>query len=124
MKARRADTLARSDFSEWIVKHIDRCFAFVRRLGLGIEQMEEIILVTGCDHTRSWSNVAFLGGQVDARASFGTKVLDALDGSIGIQYSPGHVEGALLNQGPEGKVRCSVRLLHGCNGSETASASL
>jgi hypothetical protein len=73
--------------------------------------MEEIILVTGCDHTRSWSNVAFLGGQVDASVSFGTKVDDALDGGIGIQYSPGHVEGALLNQGPEGKVRCLVRLL-------------
>ena len=73
--------------------------------------MEEIILVTGCDHTRSWSNVAFLGGQVDARVSFGAKVLDPPDGSIGIQYSPGHVEGALLNQGPEGKVRCLVRIL-------------
>jgi len=32
-----------------MLKHIDRWFAFARRLGLGIEQMEEIILVTGCD---------------------------------------------------------------------------
>jgi hypothetical protein len=86
------------------VKHIDHCFAFVRRLGLGIEHMEDIILVTGCDRTRSWTNVAFLGGQV-ARVSFEEKVVDALDSSILIQFSPGHVEGALLNQGPEGKVR-------------------
>ena len=69
--------------------------------------MEEIILVTGCDRTRSWTNVAFLGGQVAARASFGTKVVDS---SIHIQVEPGDVEEALLNQGPEGKVRWLVRL--------------
>jgi hypothetical protein len=56
------------------VKHIDSWFAFARKLGLGIEQMEEIILVTGCDRTRSWTNVAFLGGQADAQVSFGVRV--------------------------------------------------
>jgi hypothetical protein len=60
--------------------------------------MEEIILVTGCDRTRSWTNV-------DAQASFGVKVVHDLDTSVDIQFSPRHVEGALLNQGPEGKVR-------------------
>ncbi|KAI9511932.1 hypothetical protein F5148DRAFT_1280314 [Russula earlei] len=82
--AQRQDTLARGDFGRWIVKHIDRWFVFARRLGLGIEHMEEIILVTGCDLTRSWANIVFLGGQTDAQASFG-------------------FEGALLNQGPRGK---------------------
>jgi len=97
------DTLVQSDFSEWIVKHIDRCFAFARRLGLGIEQMEEIILVTGCDRVRSWTNVAFLGGPVGAQVSFGIEVTG--DTSVNIQFQRGHVTGALLNQGPEGKVR-------------------
>ena len=107
VRARRLDTLTQSDFSEWIVKNIDRCFAFARRLGLGVENMEEIILVTGCDRTRSWTNVAFLGGPVDAQASFGVKVVHGRDTSVDIQFSPRHehVEGALLNQGPEGKVR-------------------
>ena len=68
------------DFRDWIVKHIDRWFAFARERGLGIERMEEIILVTGCDHTRSWTNVAFFGSQHDGRvthaqASFGVKVV-------------------------------------------------
>ena len=87
------------------MKHIDRCFAFARGLGLGIEQMEEIILVTGCDLAKSWTNVAFLRGGVDAQASFGTKVIGDFDTRISIQFQRGHVRGALLNVGPEGKVR-------------------
>jgi hypothetical protein len=105
VKARRADTLAKRDFKEWILKNIDSCFAFVRQLGLGIEQMEEIILVTGYDRTKSWTNVAFLGDQKDAHASFGVKVVDARDTSNLIQFLRGHREGASLSLGPEGKVR-------------------
>ena len=49
-----------------MVKHIETWFAFARNLFARnlelVEQMEEIILVTGCDLTRSWKNVAFLGG--------------------------------------------------------------
>jgi hypothetical protein len=36
--------------------------------------MEDIILVTGTHRTRSWTNVAFPGGQVDAQVSFGVNV--------------------------------------------------
>jgi len=104
VRAQRQDTLARGDFGKWIVKHIDRWLAFARRLGLGIEQMEEIIFVTGCDRTRSWANIAFLEGQVDAQASFGVNVIHGAKGRIDWQFSPERVRGALLNQGPGGKV--------------------
>jgi hypothetical protein len=87
------------------VTHIDRCFEFARDLELGIKQMEEIILVTGCDRTRSWANITFLGGESDAEASFGVKVFHTGDNSIGVQFSPGHVTGAVLNHGLEGAVR-------------------
>jgi hypothetical protein len=115
------------------VKHIDSWFAFARNLGLGIEEMEEIILVTGCDRTKSWTNVAFLGNQVDAQpgqaaqpaqVSFGVKVLkvelegakvegpkvegpevEGRDISITFQSLPGNARGAVLRHGPEGTVR-------------------
>jgi len=102
--ARREDTLAQGDFKQWIVRHIDRWFAFARKLGLGIEEMEEVILVTGCHRTRSWTNVAFLGNQGDAQVSFGVKV-EGPDTSINFQFSPEHARGAVLLQGPEGTVR-------------------
>ena len=87
------------------MKHIDSWFAFARNLGLGIQQMEEIVLVTGCDLTRSWTNVAFLGGEVDAQVSFGVK---AEDSSIKFQFSPENARGAVLCHGPEGTVRLYV----------------
>jgi hypothetical protein len=86
------------------VKHIDSWFAFARNFGLGIEQMEEIVLVTGCDRTRSWTNVAFLGNQVDAKVSFGVKV-EGPDTSINFQFSPENARGAVLRHGPQGTVR-------------------
>jgi hypothetical protein len=103
--ARREDTLAQGDFGRWIAKHIDSWFAFARGLGLGIEEMEEIILVTGCDLTRSWTNVAFLENEPDARVSFGVKVeVAGFDTSIDFQFSPENARGAVLLHGPEGKV--------------------
>ena len=64
--------------------------------------MEEIILVTGCDLTRSWTNVAFLGGQADAQVSFGVKVEGP---DISFQFLPENARGAVLSHGPEGSVR-------------------
>ena len=69
--------------------------------------MEEIVLVTGCDRTRSWTNVAFLGSQVDAQVSFGVRV-EGPDTSINFQFSPENAQGAVLRHGPEGTVRLHV----------------
>ena len=99
----RENTLARGDFGRWIVDHIGSWFTFARKLGLGIEEMEEIILVTGCDRTRSWTNITFLGGQADAKVSFGVKV-EGPDSKINFQLSPELVRGAVISQGPEGTV--------------------
>jgi hypothetical protein len=104
VSARSENTLAQGDFGQWIVKHIGTWFAFARKLGLGIEQMEEIILVTGCDRSRSWANVAFLGGQADAQVSFGVKV-ESPDSRINFQFSPENARGGMLRHGPEGTVR-------------------
>ena len=89
-----------------MAKHIVRWFAFSRELGLGIEKMEEIILVTGCDHTRSWTNVAFLGNNVNSRVSFGVRVeVKGTDTNISYQFSPEDAQGAVLRHGPEGEAR-------------------
>ena len=101
--ARREDTLAQGAFMRWIVKHIDNWFAFARRLELGIDNMEEIILVTGCDRTRSWTNVAFLEHQADAQVSFGVRV-EGPNTNINFQFSPENARGAVLRHGPEGAV--------------------
>jgi hypothetical protein len=102
--AQRQDTLARRDFGQWIIKHIDSWLAFARRLGLGIEQMEEIILVTGYHRTRSWANVAFLEGHTDAQASFKIKMEHVPAIGVKWQYSSESSQitrGAICNWGPD-----------------------
>jgi hypothetical protein len=88
-----------------MVAHIDQWFAFARQYELGIEQMEELILVTGCDRARSSTNVTFLKNQLDAEVSFGVEVTNGLDSRISWQVSPERIRGAVLNEGRSGKVR-------------------
>jgi len=90
-----------------MVKHIDDWFSFAQSLGKGIEQMEDIILVTGCHNTKSWGNIAFLGIQANAEATFGFKVVEGPSNTISITWRPSivHGQGTMLLQGPGGTVR-------------------
>ena len=87
-----------------MLQHIDSWLAFTRRLGLGIEQMEEIVLVTGCHLTRSWANVTFLEGQAHVQASFGINVTQGHDICINWHFSLGTTQGVVCSWGPEGPV--------------------
>jgi hypothetical protein len=105
--AQSQDTIARRDFGEWVIKHIDCWLAFARRPGLGIEKMEEIILVTGCHRTKSWFNVAFLEGHTDAQVPFTIK--EKYDPAVGVkrQFSAWRAQGAVCNWSPEEEV-CQI----------------
>lgn len=102
--ARRKDTRARGDFGKWMVKNIDSWFTFARGLGLGIEQMEEIVLVTGLHLTRSWANVVFWEGHANGQASLGVNVSHGPNVNINWQCLPGSVQGGVRSWGPEGWV--------------------
>ncbi|KAI0289866.1 ankyrin repeat-containing domain protein, partial [Russula brevipes] len=58
--------------------------------------MEDIVLVTGCDLTKSWANIALLQGR--GRVSFGVAVPD-----IEWQFPPEELQGVALNLGPGGQ---------------------
>lgn len=105
IRAKGADTVASADFGKWMIKHIDCWFEWARQLGLGVNSMEDIILVTGTHRTRSWTNLAFLGGQEDAQASFGAKVNHCGDIiTLNWQFSHERDRGVVLNCGPDGEV--------------------
>ena len=103
--ARREDTVADTKFGKWIVRHIDRWFAWARQLELGVNRMEDIVLVTGAHRTRSSTNVAFPGGQGDAQVSFGAKVA-RLGDIVAVKWNFSHERnrGAVLNCGRSGEV--------------------
>ena len=105
IQAKGENTVAKTKFGKWIIKHIDRWFAWARQLELGVDRMEDIILVTGTHRTRSWANVAFPGGQEGAQASFGAKAGHRGDVvAINWQFSHERNRGAVLNCGPDGEV--------------------
>jgi hypothetical protein len=105
IQAKGRDTVAKIKFGKWLVKHIDRWFAWARQLEFGVDRMEDIILVTGTHRTRSWTNAAFPGGQKGAQASFGAKAGQRGGGvAINWQFSHEHNRGVVLNRGPEGVV--------------------
>ncbi|KAH9066169.1 hypothetical protein EDB87DRAFT_1589299, partial [Lactarius vividus] len=98
--ARREDTLHQDLFRRWILKHIKSWFAFARQLGMGIE-MEDIILVTGCHRTTSWTNTVFNEAQTNVGVSLGVEV-GVLDASVNWRASNIRIQGAIVN-GPTGR---------------------
>ncbi|KAH9163709.1 hypothetical protein EDB89DRAFT_482130 [Lactarius sanguifluus] len=100
--ARREDTVSQDHFRKWIIRHIDSWLAFTQVHGLGIE-MEDIILVTGCHHTRSWTNIAFNEVQAGAQLSLKVDVADALGANVNWGVSNVRIHGTVHNQGPSGE---------------------
>ncbi|KAH9031012.1 hypothetical protein EDB85DRAFT_1389381 [Lactarius pseudohatsudake] len=100
VKAQRRDTIARGAFGKWITKNIDSWFAFTQRLELGIEQMEDIVLVTGRHRTRSWTNIALFE---NSRVTLGVQVNDDVGANVNWQISREHIQGAMLSEGPSGR---------------------
>jgi hypothetical protein len=105
IQAKGEDTVVKPKFGKWLIKHIDRWFAWAQQRELGVNRMEDIILVTGMHRARSWTNVAFPGGQRGAQASFGAKEDHRGDVvTISWQFSHEHNRGVVLNRGPGGVV--------------------
>lgn len=99
--AQREDTAALRDFGKCIVKNIDSWFAFAQDLGLGVDRMEDIILVTGRHRARSWAIATFSESQAGAQVSFRSEVSG--DSSVGFERPD--ARGGDLKLGPDGKVR-------------------
>ncbi|KAI9440174.1 hypothetical protein BJY52DRAFT_1129192 [Lactarius psammicola] len=106
--ARREDTVSRDHFRKWIIRHIDTWLAFTQMHGLGIE-MEDILLVTGCHRTRSWTNIAFNEVQAGAQLSLKVDVADALGANVHWGISNVRIQGTVHNQGPSGEV-CGAQI--------------
>jgi hypothetical protein len=68
------NTVASADFGKWIIKHIDRWFAWARQLGLGLTGWRISSWSLGLIAQDLGLMLLFPGGQGDAQTSFGAKV--------------------------------------------------
>ena len=84
-----------------MVNNVDSWFAFAESLGLGVDSMEDIILVTGRHRARSWVIATFSDSQPGAHVSFGTEAFD--DSGVDLEWRD--ARGGDLKLGPKGRVR-------------------
>ena len=103
VNSRREDTLVLGHFRKWIVGHIDSWFAFSQKLQLGIE-MEDIILLTGCHRTRSWTNITFNEVHSNTEESSERQITGSLGDSTNWPVANQHSQGTVERHGPSGEV--------------------
>jgi hypothetical protein len=74
--ANREDTPHIGLFRTEIIKRCDSWLEFAK--GFGIDRMEELVLVTGCDRTQSWALAAFMESNASAGISFDLSLLSGI----------------------------------------------
>ena len=100
LPAASEDTFAHGDFGKWLVKNIDGCMRVAEDLGVGVNRMEDIILVTGRHLARSWVNVIFSESQKGAQLSF----VSQASGNSRVHLEERSATGGDLKLGPSGEV--------------------
>lgn len=98
--AEQEDTVALGDFGKWIVQNIHDCMRLAEERGLGVNRMEDIILVTGRHLAKSWVRTVFSESRGGAQVSFVVKV--SRDSVVRLEER--NVSGAQLKFGPNGEV--------------------
>lgn len=66
---RREDVIRPKMFEDYIRDNVDSWFEWSKKIGLRVESMEDLILVTGCTLVPSWSSATFLGRSETAQLS-------------------------------------------------------
>ena len=98
--AERQDTVARGDFEKWIICNIYNCMRLAEERGLGVNRMEDIILVTGRHLARSWVRAVFS----ESRGGAGVSFVAQASGASVVHLEERNVSGAQLEFGPNGQV--------------------
>ena len=94
------DTFAQGDFGKWLVRNIDGCMKVAEDLGLGVNRMEDIILVTGRHLAKSWIYVVFSESRGGTELSFVVQT----SGNAGAHLEERRATGGNLKLGPSGEV--------------------
>jgi hypothetical protein len=72
----REDVIRTKAFEDYFRDNVVGWFTWAQKNKLGVERMEELILVTGCTLVTSWAvAAAFADGNVDAELSLAARML-------------------------------------------------
>jgi hypothetical protein len=70
------DVIRAQAFENYIRGQVDKWFNWAQNNGLGVEGMEDLILVSGCTLVTSWAAAAFVDDTMDAEISLESRTLN------------------------------------------------
>ena len=70
------DVIRLQAFQDYIQDHVDSWFTWAQKNRLGVERVEDLILVSGCTLVASWAAAAFVDDTMDAEISLASRALD------------------------------------------------
>jgi hypothetical protein len=71
----RRDIIRKKAFEDYIRNHVDSWFTWAQNNQLGVERIEELIIVSGCTLATSWAVVAFVHNTMEAEISLASRTL-------------------------------------------------
>jgi hypothetical protein len=71
----REDVIRTKVFEDYIRDHVDRWFNWAQNSKLGVERMEDLILVSGRTLVTSWAAAAFVDNTFEAEVSLASRSL-------------------------------------------------
>ncbi|KAI0280738.1 hypothetical protein BC826DRAFT_1191391 [Russula brevipes] len=94
-EADREDVLRTKVFEDYIRDNVVSWFAWSQKNGLGVERMEDLILVTGCTLAKSWAVAAFCDPIAKSKISLSVRPHPAKDGRSIFTWS--NIHGSVMN---------------------------
>ena len=70
------DVLRAQVFEHYIQDHVDSWFTWAQKNRLGVEHVEDLILVSGCTLVTSWAAAAFVDDTIGAEISLASRTLN------------------------------------------------
>ncbi|KAI0271317.1 hypothetical protein BC834DRAFT_1030811 [Gloeopeniophorella convolvens] len=116
-EARRADAIRTKAFEDYTRDNCDNWLAFAQRNRLGVERMEDIILVSGCTVASAWAATAFVNEDMDAEITLSFQAFGAAGANFGWHVGQESVQSVAYHNSRE-LVRARRRLLRprACSG--------
>jgi hypothetical protein len=72
----REEVIRTKMFGDYIRNHVVSWSNWAQKHNLGVERMEDLILVTGCTLVTSWAAAAFVDYNMEAKISLATRELN------------------------------------------------
>jgi hypothetical protein len=73
---RHEDVIRAQVFEDYIQDHVDSWLTWAQKNRLGVERVEDLILVSGCTLVTSWAAAAFVDDSMDAEISLASRTLN------------------------------------------------